>query len=304
MHDTTRHVDRAILLPIALASLFAVTACDEDETTDVEGPAGIGEIQHSDGPLPISAEEIAAAERRIVAKLELEELGRVDIVDIGVDEPAFAYVSLGGAGVHDVVRQLHEQDATPAEVFLALSDGETELPDVLAEDHAARAADGMAPSDAPRLLEYSLFRAFDEVFFDCESNGGPESFASWSSDWQWDHNPWIQAPNIWTVNTTAGGTTYYYLSANTARAMAACDAVLSGLPEANLDVVFRGQLVPNGAWSNLYVALDVGNYNSARMYSAGGPYIQYQMGIAQGFGQRAYVAYGNCAGYFYPCESG
>src|SRR5687768_4364497 len=127
MAITTIHSALRVLVPLAIVAV----GCAEGEPDDVDPVEEAGEVDDD-----LTAEEIAAIDSRVIASLEVDEMGCVDIVDAGIDgDPWYVLVSVGGKGVHDVVDQLERQQATPAEVFLALAPPELALPDALVRDH-------------------------------------------------------------------------------------------------------------------------------------------------------------------------
>ena len=147
-HRTPRSLRIAAAITLLPALVF--TGCSAEDSDSPEVAERVApHVEHYPELLYATAEEEAEAARRLVARLEVEDYGRVSIVDVGTDEdPEFAYFTVGGEGIADVMEQLLDAEATPAEVFVALSEGD-EVPAALAADHELRAEAGDA-ENTPR----------------------------------------------------------------------------------------------------------------------------------------------------------
>jgi hypothetical protein len=299
-----------------MALSVAIGGCDPDNVTDATqavapGAKAPSELDAQAGPagtvkgidLQPTLEQIADARRRVIASLPVDDLGRIDIVDAGLDgKPWYVYMSVGGKAVHDVLDQLEEQAATPAEVFLAVAPRTLAVPGVLASDHNDRAARGEAKLNSPRRLSYTVRVPVERVDLDCWSGRDvdPLSFASWIDefhDWSLGYVDW---PTHSEYSTTAEKPTYGWIPSKNRRAMSVCDAAhntggWASDPEvtfAGLGYFFPYTIVP----TYFYVAENLGEFESVRFKSSGGPFSTYFILIDQSYPEprRAYVAFGNC----------
>lgn len=279
---------RLISLAAALSSAVAALSCVADgDPTPFEVASNI-EYPPEEVP-PLTADEKAEAARRLVARIEVEDLGAVSIVNFGTeDDPDYNVVTVGGDALHDVMLQLQEQDATPAEVFATLSTTE-ELPTALALDHEIRAASGDA-QDVPRRLSYAVFRTSDTINSDCSQfGGGHQTFSSWVDEVETALGSYWYTPNFWSVLNQTDGTFAYSVGAGYDRFMTVCDAKLGGDP---VEVGFQGQ-TPYLNWVSIYTDT-LSDYQSARTYSSDGYYVTYRASVTHGGPSvRAYIAYGN-----------
>lgn len=298
-----------IVPALTVALSVSIGACEPDQVTDPTEDVAEAPVEF-EADVELTSEQIAEARRRVVASLPVDDLGRIDIVDAGVDgTPWYVYVSVGRPAVHEVLDQLDEQGATPAEVFLALAPRDPSLPDVLVHDHDERAARGEASSNGPRRLESVSFRGTANMSSDSRRDGrrdcysgrevDPLPFAAWIDEfyqWSLGYVDWATHSE----DVTKEEYEKYGVAAKHARAMSVCDAAYGS--SSNPEVKFAG-------WTGthyeppviFYIADDLGEFDSARFKSTGGPYVEYYAFVKQDFPlpRRAYVAYGNCDDFCY-----
>jgi hypothetical protein len=301
MHSTARHPRHSSPLftcGLALgAAGILIAGCTSDDSEDLGDSDRVTTVEHYPELRLPSAAELAEAESRLVARLEVEDYGRISIVNIGTENaPDYSYFTVGGNAIDEILQQLLDEDATPAEVFIALAEGEV-LPVALAIDQELRAEAGDAEGE-PRTLNYEVFRTNDTVALDCYTSGTHQSFASWVSEWQTSFGSYWDSPNSYSDEITVFGTHVYSIGADSARAMSVCDARLT-TGSSVVVVTFQAQQGPN--WLTVYNDT-LSDYEAARTYSSGGSYSAWRVSVVDdGPAVRTYVAYGNCDGNSYPC---
>lgn len=211
-------------LAAALALAAVLPACDVPDT--LEPPAADDE---SLPELPeLTAEELAALQARAtVASFTVADSGRITIVGTP-DRSVLAYQVSGGRVADDVLLQLIDaQQASPAEVFLALAEPGAAVPEPLLAEHRARAARDPQVGAVPRQLAYVLPRLIEPENLGCHAGGGePIEFDDWEGDWL-ERFACINVsePYSTTTRNTADGIAGYLVAGDLqGRALSACNA--------------------------------------------------------------------------------
>lgn len=282
---------------LGLAAALLFTACD-DPGPDPDAAPEAEAAQALEVELPsLTPQEIAALRaERSVASLPVDRAGSVEIVNSGTAEaPAYVYIAVGGPLLNDVLRQLvDEQGATPAEVHLALADGDP-LPEALAADHRARAEQDPAVSARPRRLAYVTPRSITSDDRYCLGSGGnPENFGDWLGDWEQSFgtyfNPSYQYDDI---NMVDGGTAYTIAADSNGRVMSSCNAAHNDVMVSFWSLTF----IPGLYYPYSFVwAENLEDFDAVHLHSNGaGPL--YRMGVSHSHPDpKTYVAYGRCGG--------
>lgn len=291
-----RSVHALSLFTLALA-LGAAAACDAgpdpaDDAAPVATPA-------SDVVPALSDAEIAAvqAERR-VATLTPTRAGRLELINVGdADEPSIAYVQVGGRQLGQILHQLvDEQEATPAEVFLALADEGEELPELLLRDHEARVAAEARDEVEPRALAVVLPRTLEEEHHGCLGSGASAMpLSSWVSDWigRFRFINSSAGNEFNTQNTADGGTSYYVSADSNGRVLSACNA-------AQNDPTISYWLLTNipGPYYpfTLLWAQSIDSFDAVHLYEKSSAALM-RMGVSHSHpSPKTYVATGRCNG--------
>jgi hypothetical protein len=286
----TVHASSLALLALALGSF---TGCDAEPTdaAPFDGPAEIAAPESVDLPILTDAEIAAVQAERRVATLTPTGSGRLELINIGdADAPEIAYVQIGSRQLGEILHQLvEEQEATPAEVFLALADAGEEVPELLVRDHEARVA------SQPRALDYEVPRLIETVANECLGAGGnPQSLANWVADWT-DRFRFINTSvgNEFNAQNVANGGTAYHVSPDTqGRVLSACNAAQND-PQVSYWVLSN---VPGVYYPYTFLwATNVDSFDAVHMYIDGGSGSLLRMIVGHSHpSPKTYVATGRC----------
>jgi len=143
--------------------------------TDVASTETSDLMPSEEGPATNLVEADLAA---TIATLELPSGGTVTFLDLG--EGHVGVAERGPANKPSVSGALLEQNATPLEIYLALSSDDAEVPNLLLDDHVKQR------DDAPRRLSASLGSLETQ---DLDDPGTDTHYCGWN-EWKWD---WIDA---------------------------------------------------------------------------------------------------------------
>ena len=301
-----RAFEVSVLVTIVSIGTGACEAASVTDTTAGEAPDSRSLTAFAPGTKRIdfrpTREQLDEARKRLITSLPVGRLGRIDLVDAGLGgTPWIVQFSVGGRGVHEVLDQLVKQDATPAEVFLAVAPRDSSLPDVLLRDHRERLARGETKFDAPRRLQFDA-PSVEEVEWDCWSGGEadePWPFNAWVEDFIDWAKSYIASSTFRKYDTSAEFPKYGWIPAQARRAMSVCDASHNTASDpsvtfAGLGYHFPYTIVP----TYFYVAEALDEFESVRFRSTDGPFSSYFILIDQDYPdpRRAYVAYGSCDG--------
>lgn len=274
--------------------LVLLAGCGELEAPDAASLQSPDEPAEFAPPPQLSQAELAALlAEQTVAALPVAGAGRIDIVAVATSgAPEYTYIAVGGRATTEVLRELVvDQEATAAEVFVALADADLPVPEVLLADHRARAGD-----DAPRSLVYVAPRTFELDSLDCYgTSGNPQSFSSWVLDWA-DRFEFInfKQPYKYTArNTSDDGGSYFIPADGFGRVMSACNA-----GDNDIGVVFWALTsIPGPTYPYTFAGgsgLDA--FEAAHLFSTGGSF-PYVMSVNHTHPDPdTYVAYGRCGG--------
>lgn len=280
-----------------LLAVLCLAACDDPDAPADAPIEALDELPELPLPPAPSADEIAAlqAERR-AASLPIGQAGRVDIVDIGGPgaPPHYTYFTVGGGLPADVLKQLvHEQGATPAEVFVALAEDGAAVPGALLADHRTRAEADPELDPTPRRLAYTTLRTYglDIDNHEClGANGNPKSFVNWRTDWvNRFQSTFFKPPYQYDQNQDDGQTGYSVPGDATGRVLSACNAAQN-----DIGVVYWMYTGAPGAPYTMLWALPIDSFDAVHFFSdlSGPPYLMTVHHTHPD--PNTYVAYGKC----------